>query len=108
MENMYFKRNIDPVLYSWSREVARKPLLLRGARQVGKTSAVRELGRQFDHYVVINFDIDKEAGGFFNQNLDPAELCSRLSLYTRKPIIPGSGFSKKNKLNRNISPSNIL
>jgi predicted AAA+ superfamily ATPase len=89
MRNYYSKRDIDTVLAEWSKEEGKKPLLLRGARQVGKTSAVRTLGRRFKHYVEINFDNDDEAVGFFAKSLDPADLCSRLSLYTRTPIIPG-------------------
>jgi len=89
MKNGYFSRNIDSVLVSWSQNESRKPLLLRGARQVGKTAAARTLGKQFKHYVEINFDDDAEAGEFFRMNLDPAELCSRLSVYVQKPIIPG-------------------
>ena len=89
MNNNYFERNIDKTLAVWSADKEKKPLLLRGARQVGKTSAVRALARQFRHYVEINFDSDKQAGDFFIQDIDPAELCSRLSLYTRIPIIPG-------------------
>jgi len=89
MKNEYFKRDIDTTLASWAQEAGRKPLLLRGARQIGKTSAVRMLGKQFKHYVEINFDDDTEAGEFFKMNLDPAELCSRLSVYVKTPIIPG-------------------
>jgi len=89
MENDYFKRNIDSALLTWSREKSRKPLLLRGARQVGKTSAVRSLGKLFEHYVEINFDDDTEVGNFFSQNLAPSELCSRLSVYVKTPIVPG-------------------
>jgi len=88
MKNGYFKRNIDATLRAWSRGEGRKPLLLRGARQVGKTSAVRTLGRSFEHYVEINFDNDTEAGSFFTQNSNPAELCSRLSVYLNTPIEP--------------------
>jgi len=89
MENAYFKRDIDTVLAAWSREESRKPLLLRGARQIGKTAAARVLGGRFRHYVEINFDNDAEAGSFFTHNLEPAELCGHLSLYTRTPIVPG-------------------
>lgn len=89
MKNGYFKRNIDTILTAWSEEKGRKPLLLRGARQVGKTSAVRTLGKIFKNYVEINFDSDTEAGSFFNENLEPSELCKRLSLYFRTPIVPG-------------------
>ena len=89
MENGYFRRDIDAVLAAWSRETGRKPLLLRGARQVGKTAAVRTLGRHFRHYVEINFDNDADAGSFFTKSADPADLCSRLSLYVKTPIVPG-------------------
>ena len=89
MKNGYFKRNIDAILAAWSAGRGRKPLLLRGARQVGKTEAVRTLGRRFKYYVEINFDNDAEAGDFFRKNLEPAEICRRLSLYVRTPIVPG-------------------
>jgi len=89
MENEYFKRNIDAALTSWVGENGRKPLLLRGARQVGKTEAVRTLGKRFKHYVEINFDSDTEVSDFFRENLEPAELCKRLALYVRTPIVPG-------------------
>jgi len=50
----YFKRNIDSALHQWSNDKWRKPLMFRGARQVGKTSAVRNLGKQFKYFVEIN------------------------------------------------------
>jgi len=90
MENSYCKRNIDKILTDWSRGTGRKPLLLRGARQVGKTSAVRALGSHFEHYVEINFDEDEEAAFFFEQNTDPQELCKRLSGYYKTPIESGN------------------
>jgi len=89
MKNSYFKRIIDAILVDWSQEMGRKPLLLRGARQTGKTAAVRELGRRFKHYVEINFDNDAGAAHYFQDNLEPEELCKRLSVYVRTPIIPG-------------------
>ncbi|MDR3244811.1 MAG: AAA family ATPase [Prevotellaceae bacterium] len=52
----YLKRNIDANLLEWKNAATRKPLLLRGARQVGKSSTVRELGRQFDNFLEINFE----------------------------------------------------
>ena len=41
----YFKRQIDDKLRQWKEDPRRKPLLIRGARQVGKSTAVRELGK---------------------------------------------------------------
>ncbi|MBP3562637.1 MAG: ATP-binding protein, partial [Treponema sp.] len=51
----YVRRKIDNVLISWKLEDNRKPLLLRGARQVGKTSTVREFAKTFDYYIEIDF-----------------------------------------------------
>ena len=53
---MYKERKIDVALREWSQRSAHKTLLLRGARQVGKTFAVRHLGEQFENFVEINFD----------------------------------------------------
>ncbi|MCL2181286.1 MAG: ATP-binding protein [Treponema sp.] len=89
MENGYLNRNIDSVLKDWACDEGRKPLLLRGMRQAGKTSAVRVLGRQFKYFAEINFDSDSDVHSFFKKNLDPAGLCKQLSLYTRVPISPG-------------------
>ena len=53
---MYYPRLIDSYLKEWALRPARKPLLLRGARQVGKSTAVRELGKQFENFVEINLE----------------------------------------------------
>jgi len=87
----YLKRNVDTALLAWSKEDPpdRKPLLLRGARQVGKSSALRQLGRYFEHYIEINFDENKEVGAFFDNSLSPQEICEQLALYYHTPVIPG-------------------
>jgi len=91
MEIQYLKRNIDKILLNWSTEKPpdRKPLLLRGTRQVGKSSAVRQLGKHFKHFIEINFDENKEYGSFFDVSLTPQEICQQLALYCHTPIIPG-------------------
>ena len=91
MKIEYLKRNIDKFLIDWSRESPpdRKPLLLRGARQVGKSSALRQLGKQFKYFVEINFDENREAGSFFEVSQSPQEICEQLALYYNTPIIPG-------------------
>jgi predicted AAA+ superfamily ATPase len=91
MEIHYLKRNIDKILLNWSREKPpdRKPLLLRGARQVGKSSALRQLGKHFKYFIEINFDENKEARNFFDSSLAPQEICEQLALYYHTPIIPG-------------------
>lgn len=52
----YYKRNIDKKLLEWKASQRRKPLLIRGARQVGKSSAVRHLGKEFRYFVEINLE----------------------------------------------------
>ena len=52
----YFKRHIDDKLREWKTEARRKPLLIRGACQVGKSTAVRELGKQFRYFVEVNLE----------------------------------------------------
>ena len=52
----YFPRKIDPVLEKWSISDHRKPLILSGARQTGKTSSIREFGKKFDLFVELNLE----------------------------------------------------
>jgi predicted AAA+ superfamily ATPase len=63
--------------------------MFRGARQVGKTSAVRNLGKQFKYFVEINFENKDHAiaNKVFNQHSDPQIICSELALIFGKPIV---------------------
>ncbi|MDP2336916.1 MAG: AAA family ATPase [Bacteroidota bacterium] len=80
------RRSIFNQLLNWKDSSSRKVLLLRGARQVGKTFIVRELGRTFPNFLEVNFEKDTVVAGFFNQNLDPDRICMELSAFYRKPI----------------------
>ncbi len=84
-----FKRIIDLHLKRWKVDIYRKPLLLRGARQVGKTYAARKLGQTFEYYVEVNFEQMKEACLIFEKDLIPEKLIRALSLLMKVPIIPG-------------------
>lgn len=75
----YLHRHIDNQLLAWKCSNRRKPLLLRGARQVGKSSAVRELSKQFDNYVEVNFDENNLAREIFENEQSPIEICKQLS-----------------------------
>lgn len=83
------KRFIDQYLLEWSRQKQFKPLLLRGARQVGKTYAVRQLGKQFDSFVELNLEFAAAAKNIFNDDLDPVRIIRDIALFTRQRIIPG-------------------
>lgn len=83
------KRLIDWHLTTWKESKKRKPLLLKGARQIGKTFSVRELGKKFDSLVEINFELTPEARTIFNQDLQPERILWELGLLTGKTILPG-------------------
>lgn len=85
---MYFQRNIDKFLLEWAKSKDHKPLLLRGARQVGKSSAVDHLGKKFGNCVTINFERNPEYKIAFQQNLDVGRIVSQLSALSGMPISP--------------------
>ena len=86
---MYLKREIDRNLLEWKLDPFRKPLLVRGARQVGKSSTVRELARHFDFFLEINFEEQKQVHSLFSGDLSPETLCENLSIFYNTPVIPG-------------------
>jgi predicted AAA+ superfamily ATPase len=53
-------------LLDWKENPDRKALLVRGARQVGKTYLIRELGKTFSNFLEINFEMDQTTANFFN------------------------------------------
>ena len=85
----YFKRHIDNYLAEWKKDEFRKPLLIRGARQTGKSSAARHLGETFKYVVEINLERDQELKELFGKNIDVKKICSQLSTLTGIPIVAG-------------------
>lgn len=83
------KRIIDSHLLAWKNSRFRKPLLLRGARQVGKTHAVRTLGSTYEHFVEINFETNSRARNALELDLDPVRIARDIGFIADKPIIPG-------------------
>ena len=87
----YFNRKIDHALIEWRNDKRHKPLMLRGARQVGKTTAIRNLSKRFTHFVEINFENKDHAAAkaVFIQHSDPQIICSELAVLFGKPILAG-------------------
>ena len=83
------ERKIHSDLASWKDNPNRKVLLVRGARQVGKTYSVRQLGKNFTYFLEINFEMEKEVHQFFQSDLNPMEISNNLSAYYNVPIIEG-------------------
>ena len=86
---MYYKRIIDGYLAEWAAKSDHKPLLLRGARQVGKSTAVRHLGESFESYVEINFEKMASYKPLFEGDIDVKSMISRISAVYGTRIIPG-------------------
>ena len=87
--NTYISRDIDKALQTWKSDLFRKPLLLRGARQVGKSFAVRNLARSFDHFIEVDFEAQRDLHSLFDSSLNPASICEQLSLIYEVPIVSG-------------------
>lgn len=86
---MYIERPIDALLLEWKNSANRKPLLLRGARQVGKSWAVEHLGENFEYFMEVNFEKRPEMLDVFQKIHDVHELTTNLSMYFNIPVIPG-------------------
>lgn len=82
----YLKRQVDIELTVWKNSLKRKPVLLRGARQVGKTKTVRNFAKQFDNFLEINFEENKNIHSVFQDNLSPSEICENLSVIFKTTI----------------------
>ncbi len=86
---MYYRRLIDEQLKEWARRKDHKPVLLRGARQVGKSSAVRELGREFESFLEINLEKEPQYRAVFRGNLNVKRIVAELSAMSGQRIRVG-------------------
>ena len=85
----YYKRHIDEKLLQWKDSPRHNPLLIRGARQVGKSTAVRELAKQFRYFLEINLEKQPDLLQMFPENIDVKKTCEKLSGTLGIPIVPG-------------------
>lgn len=83
-------RNVINELIRWKNDADRKPLVLRGARQVGKTWLMKEFGKAYyDNYVYFNFDEEDELKSIFETNKNPQRIIDLLSMISGEKILPG-------------------
>lgn len=85
----YIQRKIDVELLEWKNNPMRKPLLLRGARQVGKSSAVRHFGKEFKYFAEVNFERHKAVKTFFQGDIDIRLIAQKIAKYINVPIEEG-------------------
>ena len=87
MKNM--KRYIMEELIKWKESKHRKPLILQGARQVGKTYILKEFGKQeYESIAYFNFEHDEHLQQLFQQTKDPKRILEQLSFVHGKAIVP--------------------
>jgi hypothetical protein len=84
------KRDIIQELKLWKYSEGRKPLLLRGARQTGKTFAIQQFGaEEFQNTIYLNLERNPELKDIF-KTLIPTEIIERITLYTNRKTEPGN------------------
>jgi predicted AAA+ superfamily ATPase len=84
---MFFRKILNE-LELWAKDEDRKPLILRGARQVGKTTAVEIFSKKFDQFIYLNLEVKKDAD-LFNQQLSIDDLIQAIFLH--KNVVSTSG-----------------
>ena len=85
------KRDIYQSLEKWKQSTRRKPLIINGARQVGKTYALKHFGKtSYKNIVYLNFEKDEKLGHFFDATLDPKQLIKTFRIHTEQEIHPHS------------------
>lgn len=88
------KRLIIDELVKWKNSSNRKPLLLKGARQVGKTYTLLEFARNYyDNYVYLHFEGNlKTLNEIFSPDLNPKRIIEEISVYSKKTILPNKSL----------------
>ncbi|MFT5367599.1 MAG: putative AAA+ superfamily ATPase [Candidatus Latescibacterota bacterium] len=85
------KRDLYKDLLDWKASLRRKPLLLQGARQTGKTYLLKAFGHnEYARLFYFNFEEDPGLDRFFERDLNPTRILSELSIYSRQDINPAS------------------
>ncbi len=86
---MELKRELMEALLQWKNRQQRKPLIIQGARQIGKTWIMKKFGETYyEHVAYFNFDASEELCREFENTKDPQRLIGILRLYTDQPIEP--------------------
>ena len=86
---MYISRTIDRLLMEWKNSSSLKPLLLRGARQVGKSWAVEHLAESFDYFIEVNFEKRPDMIEVFGRVHEVHDLTNSLSMLYNTPVEAG-------------------
>ncbi|MBQ8957376.1 MAG: AAA family ATPase [Bacteroidales bacterium] len=87
---MIIRREIINRFKRWKDAPQRKPILLKGARQIGKTWVMEAFGKEcFDYCAKFDFDRQPEVKSAFQVSKDPQRILKELALYSEVPLLPG-------------------
>ncbi len=83
------KRIIEEKLEEWKNSTRRKPLIVRGARQVGKTYSIQKFGRSlFNNLVTVDLEKERQLHNIFERDLNPERICAELEVVLNEKITP--------------------
>jgi uncharacterized protein len=84
------KRRVETRLKTWKDSPRRKPLIVRGARQVGKTFSIQRFGEaEFDHVLTVDLERNRNWHRIFDGELSPTRILAELEVVLNSKIIPG-------------------
>ena len=104
------KRKIDQILLDWKTDENHLPLIVKGARQVGKTESIRKFARENYQYTVeINFALQKQYHGIFDKSLEVNEILKNISFINPSfRFIPGKTLIFFDEIQNNINCASCL
>lgn len=84
------EREIINKLIEWKNSKNRKPLIIHGARQVGKTYIIKQFGKEYyDNLIYVNFETNQELSDQITDNINANYIIHKLELFYGEKIIPG-------------------
>lgn len=87
------KRFIEERLFEWKNSTRRKPLIVRGARQVGKTYSIQKFGRSmFTNLVTVDLEKERRLHGIFEADLNSDRIISELEIVLNEKITPNKSL----------------
>lgn len=103
------KRDIYKKLSDWKSSRRRKPLLLQGARQTGKTYIIKAFGRnEYENIVYCNFEENPDLNMFFQRDLNPERILTDISIYYNHEVRPGADLLVFDEIQTSNSALNAL
>ena len=101
------KRDIDIKLLEWKDSSRRKPLIIRGARQVGKTTAVNIFSKNFENYIYLNLELKRDSE-LFDNNLEISDLIQLITLTKKIQIKKGKTLIFIDEIQENSNAIEIM